>query len=310
VKKINKQDLILVLYGGDNAESKVSQVTGENVFLSLIKSGYNAQKLFFDKEFLKNIQKLQPKVIFNALHGKFGEDGRVQSILDFLKIPYTHSGATASAIAMNKIFTSLICTKNIPNLHDPITSIIYKDDISEAIRIINNFPKPFVVKPIDEGSSAGVEIIEEGDIFDIQKYDWKFGGKIIIQQYIKGRELQIAIMDDKALGVCEVIPEGNFFDYNSKYISDTTKYIIPAKISEKKYQETLDISLKCHKLLNCRGINRIELILGEDEKLYFLEMNTQPGFTTTSLVPKISKSVNISFDDMVEYLISTANFND
>jgi len=305
--EIKKQDLILVLYGGDNAEAKVSQVTGDNVFESLIRMGYNTQKLFFDGKFLDNIQKLQPKLVFNALHGRFGEDGRIQSILDFLKIPYTHSGCTSSAIAMNKVMASNICTQNIDNLHDPETKIIERDDIKYALEIIKDFPRPFVIKPINEGSSAGVQIIK-GD-FDISNYDWQFGNKIIIQQYIKGRELQIAIMDNKALGICEVIPDADFFDYNSKYVDDSTQYIIPAQIAEKKYHEIMDVSLKCHKLLNCSGINRVELILGEDDKIYFLEMNTQPGFTSTSLVPKIGKCVNITFDDMVQYLISTAKFN-
>jgi D-alanine-D-alanine ligase len=306
--KISKEDLIIVIYGGNNSESKVSEITGENVFLSLIEMGYNAKKLFFDDSFLEKIQKLNPKIVFNALHGKFGEDGRIQSILDFLKIPYTHSNSSASAIAMNKIITSTICTRNIENLHDPKTAIIKKDNITEAKKIIDNFPKPFVIKPIDEGSSTGVEIIKENSNFNIDNFNWEFSSKMIIQQYIKGKELQIAIMDDKALGVCEIIPEGEFFDYNSKY-GGNTQYIIPANISESQYQEALDISLRCHKLLNCRGINRIEIILSEDNKFYFLEMNTQPGFTKTSLVPKIAKYTNISFEDIVEYLINNAQYD-
>jgi D-alanine-D-alanine ligase len=308
--KINQKDLILILYGGNNAESKISEITGDNVFSSLKKMNYNTKKLFFDENFLANIEKLKPKIIFNALHGKFGEDGRIQSILDFLKIPYTHSDSTASAIAMNKIMASSICTKNIEDLHDPKTIIIDQKNISEATQIIKNFPKPFILKPIDEGSSAGVEIIKEETDFDITEYNWQFGDKMIIQQYIEGRELQIAIMDNKALGVCEIITEAEFFDYDSKYISDSTKYIIPAAISKEEYQKAMDISLKCHQLLNCRGINRIELILGKDKKFYFLEMNTQPGFTPSSLVPKIAKNANISFDEMVKYLITTAKFND
>jgi D-alanine-D-alanine ligase len=306
--KINKEDFIIVIYGGNNSESQVSEMTGENVFLSLIKMGYNAQKLFFDDNFLEKIQELQPKIVFNALHGKFGEDGRIQSILDFLKIPYTHSNSAASAIAMNKIITSIICTRNITNLNDPKTAIIKKDNIIAAKEIIDNFPKPFVIKPIDEGSSAGVEIIKENDHFNINNFNWDFSDEMIIQQYIKGKELQIAIMDDKSLGVCEIIPEGEFFDYNSKY-GGNTQYIIPANISELQYQEALDIALKCHKLLNCRGINRIELILSDDNKFYFLEMNTQPGFTKESLVPKIAKYANISFEDIIEYLINNAQYD-
>jgi D-alanine-D-alanine ligase len=306
--KINKEDFIIVIYGGNNSESQVSEMTGENVFLSLIKMGYNAQKLFFDDNFLEKIQELQPKIVFNALHGKFGEDGRIQSILDFLKIPYTHSNSATSAIAMNKIITSIICTRNITNLNDPKTAIIKKDNIIAAKEIIDNFPKPFVIKPIDEGSSAGVEIIKENDHFSINNFNWDFSDEMIIQQYIKGKELQIAIMDDKSLGVCEIIPEGEFFDYNSKY-GGNTQYIIPANIPELQYQEALDIALKCHKLLNCRGINRIELILSDDNKFYFLEMNTQPGFTQESLVPKIAKYANISFEDIIEYLINNAQYD-
>ncbi|MDA7705089.1 D-alanine--D-alanine ligase [Rickettsiales bacterium] len=303
---IKKSDLIIVLYGGHNAESEVSKMTGENVFLSLIDMGYNAQKLFFDDNFIQNIQELQPKLVFNALHGKFGEDGRIQSILDFLKIPYTHSDSTASAIAMNKVLTSYICTNQIKNLHDPKTIIIHKNNPKEAQEIINNFPKPFILKPIDEGSSAGVKIIKNN--FDINNYHWEFDDKMIIQEYIKGVELQVAIMDDKPLGICEIIPKGEFFDYDSKY-GGKTKYIIPARIDKTQYQEILSISLKCHQLLNCRGINRIELILSQD-KIYFLEMNTQPGFARDSLVPKIAKEVDISFDQIVEYLINNAQFND
>lgn len=306
---ISKSDLIIILYGGNNVESEISTITGENVFLSLKSMGYNAQTLFFDDNFLENIKKLQPKIIFNALHGKFGEDGRIQSILDFLKIPYTHSGATSSAIAMNKIMTSAICTKNINNLYDPKTIIIDKNNLLETKKNISNFSKPFIVKPIDEGSSAGVRIVNQDEEFNIETYKWQFSDQMIIQEYIKGREFQIAIMDNKAIGICEVIPEGEFFDYNSKYNSNKTKYIIPAQINEDKYQEILDISLKCHKFLNCRGINRVELILSDDGKIYFLEMNTQPGFTKTSLIPKIANHNGISFDDVVLYLINNAQFN-
>lgn len=307
--QISKQDLILILMGGNNAESEVSIATGSEVLKSLKSMGYNAQELLFDDNFIDNVKKINPKLIFNALHGKFGEDGRVQAILDFLKIPYTHSGVTASAIAMNKIFSNDICSNNITNLYKPKTAIIEKNNHLENVKIIKEFSQPFIIKPIDEGSSAGVLLIKEGDNFNIAQYDWQFGDVIMIQEYIQGQELQIAIMNDRALGVCEIIPEGEFFDYKSKYGNNLTKYIIPANISQGKYQEALDIAVNCHKILNCNGISRVELILSAG-KFYFLEINTQPGFTQSSLVPKIAKYVNISFEDMIKYLIDNAKFID
>lgn len=299
---------IMVLCGGWNSEREVSLRSGEAVFNVLLNLGYNAEKVDFTHKIYEDIQRIKPDIIFNALHGQYGEDGRIQGLLDILQIPYTHSGLLASAICMDKIITRKICS--FGNILSPQYEIIKKGDEENNKNKLFAISKPFVIKPINEGSSVGVEVILSNSKFDLNQYSWRYGNEMIIEKYIAGQEVHVAIMDGKALGAIEVRPKGLFYDYNCKYTSGMTDYIMPAEISSEKYQEALKLAEICYSNVGCRGIARVDFILnnkeGGDNLFYLLEVNTHPGFTATSLVPKIAKYVNIDFAEIVEFLIREA----
>lgn len=299
--------LIAVLMGGWNAEKEVSARSGEAVYQALLNLGYKCEKINFSRNIIDDLKKIKPDIIFNALHGQYGEDGRIQGLLDILDIPYTHSGLLASSICMNKILTAKICESS--GIRIPVSKILEKNNPNNE-KFISEIGKPFVIKPIDEGSSVGVEVILENDNFDVKNYKWQFGDKMIIEKYIAGQEIQVAIMDGKALGAIEVRPKKLFYDYECKYTPGMTDYIMPAEISKEKYTEILKVAEKIHNDFGCTGISRIDFILNNknngDNQFYFLEVNTHPGFTATSLVPKIAKYVGISFEEIVEYLIKSA----
>ncbi len=308
---------IAVLMGGWNSEREVSLRSGEAVFAALNKLGYKATKIDFSRKIFTQLQEVKPDIVFNALHGKYGEDGRVQGVLDILQIPYTHSGIVASAICMDKVLTRKICTTvGVKSPHYEILKkgagnkdAVDKEDVQNKEKIFA-VGKPLVIKPISEGSSVGVEVILPNTQFDFAKYEWKYGDEVIVEKYLAGQEIQVAVMDGKALGAIEVRPHGLFYDYKCKYTAGMTDYIMPAEISAKKYAEVLDLAERCHAVVGCRGVSRIDFILnnkdGGDDNFYLLETNTHPGFTETSLVPKIAKHVGISFEEIVEFLVKTA----
>ena len=304
-----KKQHIAVLMGGWNSEREVSLRSGESVYKALIELGYRVTTIDFNRDIINRLNEVKPDVVFNALHGKYGEDGRVQGLLDILNIPYTHSGIAASAISMDKILTSKICST--AGIKSPDFAIIKKgyDENNKKV-IFEVIGKPFVIKPVNEGSSIGVQVILENSPFDLVNFDWKYGDEMIVEKYIAGQEVQVAIMDNKALGVIEVRPKKLFYDYECKYSAGMTDYIMPAEISSDKYQELLVLALKCHKIIGCSGVSRVDFILNNknngDNQFYFLEINTHPGFTSTSLVPKIAKHLGISFNEIVEYLVSSA----
>lgn len=313
---------IAVLMGGWNSEREVSLRSGEAVFAALNKLGYKATKIDFSRKIFTQLQEVKPDIVFNALHGKYGEDGRVQGVLDILQIPYTHSGIVASAICMDKVLTRKICTT--VGVKSPHYEILKKgpgnkgpgnkgaEDKEDARNKEKIFAvgKPLVIKPISEGSSVGVEVILPNMQFDFAKYEWKYGDEVIVEKYLAGQEIQVVVMDGKALGAIEVRPHGLFYDYKCKYTAGMTDYIMPAEISAEKYAEVLDLAERCHAVVGCRGVSRIDFILnnkdGGDDNFYLLETNTHPGFTETSLVPKIAKHVGISFEEIVEFLVKNA----
>ncbi len=304
-----KNKHIAVLMGSWNSEREVSLRSGEAVFTALKNLGYNnVSKIDFSRNIFEQLNETKPDLVFNALHGQFGEDGRIQSVLDILQIPYTHSGVTTSALCMDKVLTRKVCAT--VGIKSPHYEILKKGEDQKNKEKISAVGKPFVIKPINEGSSVGVEVILENTEFDLAKYPWQHGDEIIIEHYLAGQEIQVAVMDNKALGAIEIRPHGLFYDYKCKYTAGMTDYIMPAEISKEKYAEILDLAEKCHKVVGCRGISRIDFILnnknGGDNNFYLLEVNTHPGFTATSLVPKIAKYVGISFEEIVEYLLKTA----
>ena len=303
-----KNKKIAVLMGGWNSEREVSLRSGEAVFEALTRLGYDAVKIDFSRKIFEQLQQEKPNIIFNALHGQYGEDGRIQGVCDVLQIPYTHSGLLASAICMDKVLTGKICATvgvKVPQYH-----IIKRGEDALNAEKIAEIGKQFVVKPIAEGSSVGVEVILENMSFDLANFAWKYGDEMIVEKYIAGQEIQVAVMNGKALGAIEVRPKKLFYDYECKYTPGMTNYVMPAEISAEKYAEILDLAQRCHNVVGCEGISRVDFILnnknGGDSQFYLLEVNTHPGFTATSLVPKIAKHVGISFEEICEFLIKTA----
>jgi D-alanine-D-alanine ligase len=305
---MTKKLRVAVLMGGWNSEREVSLRSGEAAYEALLSLGYEAVKIDFSRNVVEQISEVKPDVIFNALHGQYGEDGRVQGLLDILNIPYTHSGIVASAICMDKILSRKICQP--AGVKSPNYGILKKGADEQNKKIMFEIGKSFVIKPINEGSSVGVEVILANMDFDLAKYEWKYGEEVIIEKYLAGQEVQVAIMDNKALGAIEVRPHGLFYSYECKYTAGMTDYIMPAEISAEKYEEVLRLAEKSHQAMGCSGVSRVDFILnnkdGGDGEFYLLEVNTHPGFTPTSLVPKIAKYAGISFEEIVEYLVKSA----
>ncbi len=302
--------LIVVILGGLSRERKISILTGKACFEALRKSGYKVKVIDAKGNFIKKIKALKPDVIFNALHGKYGEDGFVQSILETLKIPYTHSGIISSSLAMDKELSKIIFKKK--SIIVPKYFILQtNNDVSFSKKIKKNkISYPIVIKPINEGSSLGVYIcknqIQFKKNYNKLKKDYQ---KILVEEYIPGREIQAAVMGKKSLGAIELIPKGDFYDYKAKYSSKAkTRHIMPAPLSIKKYKEVLSIAKKAHRALGCKGITRSDFRFYKN-KFYLLETNTQPGMTKLSLVPEIANYRGIKFVDLVSWMVKDASIN-
>ena len=301
---------IVVLLGGLSGERKISFLTGKACAKALKKRGYKVINLDAKGYFVEELKKLKPKIVFNALHGKYGEDGFVQSILESLKIPYTHSGVFASSLAMDKELSRLIFKKK--NLKVPKYFLLQRgceENLNKKMKD-KKIRFPIVVKPINEGSSLGVYICKNRTQFNskykklIREYD-----RILVEEYIPGREIQVAIMGERALGAIELVPRREFYDYTAKYSSTAqTEHIMPAPLSQRKYQEALSLGKRAHQLLGCRGITRSDFRFFKDE-FYLLETNTQPGMTKLSLVPEIAQYCGIKFEDLVVWMLKDASYN-
>ena len=302
--------LIVMLMGGLSGERKISFLTGKACFNALKKRGYKLIKLDAKGHFVEKLKKLKPKLVFNALHGKYGEDGYVQSILESLKMPYTHSGVLASSLAMDKELSRLIFKKN--NLKVPKYFLLQKNYKRKFTKKIKSYKIkfPIVIKPINEGSSLGVYICKNHAQFEsnYKKINKKYE-KILVEEYLPGREIQVAVMGKKALGAIELVPSREFYDYTAKYSNAAnTKHIMPAPLPPKKYQEVLKLAENAHKVLGCRGITRSDFIFFKN-KFHLLEINTQPGMTKLSLVPEIANYKGIKFEDLVIWMIKDASRN-
>ena len=296
--------------GGLSGERKISFLTGKACSNALKKTGYKVKELDAKGYFVNKLRKLKPKLVFNALHGKYGEDGFVQSILESLKIPYTHSGVFSSGLAMDKELSRLIFKKNkikVPKyflLHKG-----YEDNLKKKIKN-KKIKFPIVIKPISEGSSLGVYICKnEIQFYKNYKKLEKEYDRILVEEYIPGKEIQAAVMGEKTLGAIELVPRREFYDYKAKYSSSAkTKHIMPAPLSPKKYKEVLFLAKKAHNLLGCRGITRSDFRFFKN-KFYLLEINTQPGMTKLSLVPEIAQHCGIEFKDLVAWMVKDASYN-
>jgi len=298
---------ILILSGGISKERLISLDTGFQVAKELKKNGYKIKISEPDNNLEKNIKEFKPSVIFNALHGQFGEDGYIQTILEQYQIPYTHSGPIASSIAMDKEISKKIFINNKINTPKFIKYSFDKKKITKLIEQINDKLKfPVVVKPINEGSSVNVYICTKKNITKILKSMESYK-EVMIEEFIAGREIQVAIMGNKKLGAIELKPKRKFYDYDAKYNTNAkTQHIIPVEISRNKLNEVMNMALKAHKVIACRGVSRSDFKFYRN-KFYLLEINTQPGMTKLSLVPEIAAYKGISFIKLIEWILKDAS---
>jgi len=299
---------ILVLCGGISKERLISLDTGKQVANELKKNKYTVRVCEPDHALLKNIRLFKPDIIFNALHGQFGEDGYIQTILETQKIPYTHSGVIASSIAMDKEISKKIFIKN-KILTPKYIKYYYKKKKTNIIKIIEKKLKfPVVIKPINEGSSVHVYICTKKNIIKNLKA-LRIYNQILIEEFIAGREIQVAIMGNKKLGAIELVPKRKFYDYEAKYDSNAkTKHIIPVNLNKKELHKITTITRKVHQLIGCKGVTRSDFKFYRG-KFYLLEINTQPGMTKLSLVPEIASYIGISFIKLIEWILKDASIN-
>ncbi|MEJ6784342.1 D-alanine--D-alanine ligase [Aminobacter sp. Piv2-1] len=304
-----KSKHVAVLMGGFSSERPVSLSSGNACADELERVGYQVSRVDVGRDVGTVLSALKPDVAFNALHGPFGEDGTIQGILEFLAIPYTHSGVLASALAMNKEQSKKVAkAAGIP---------VAESRVLDRFTIRNEHPMapPYVVKPVAEGSSFGVVIVKEDQSHPpqiISSPEWRYGEAVMVERYIHGRELTCAVMGDVALGVCEIVPTGHaFYDYDSKYVPGGSKHECPAKVSPIIYQKIQRLALKAHQAIGCRGVSRSDFRYddrhSENGEVVWLEVNTQPGMTPTSLVPEIAAQAGHSFGELLSWMVEDAS---
>jgi D-alanine-D-alanine ligase len=299
---------VAVLYGGVSAEREVSLSSGIQVIAALRTAGFDVTPVEVNDDLAAVLAVLarKPDAVFNALHGRLGEDGAIQGVLDWLGIPYTHSGVRASALAMDKAAAKAVFVANgLPVAQGRVVPI---DELEAGDPI----PLPYVVKPVNEGSSVGVEIIRSGDNRRAAvARSWRFGPVAMVEEYIAGRELTVGVMGDRALGVTEIIAEaGVFYDYESKYADGGSRHVIPAAVHPEIYARAQDVALAAHRSLGCRGATRCDFryddTAGEPGRLVLLEINTQPGLTPTSLLPEQAAYRGIDFPQLCTWMVENA----
>jgi D-alanine-D-alanine ligase len=298
---------VAVLTGGWSAEREVSLSSGRECAKALVDRGYRVRVVDVGRDLPALLRTLEPRpdVVFNALHGSGGEDGTVQGVLEMLRIPYTHSGVLASALAMHKpTAKTVFCAAGLPVVDGLVAR---PEEFTET----DPLPAPFVVKPADQGSSVGVRIVRRNDnSWREEVKAWPFGTEVLVERFIPGRELTVAVLGDRALGVCEIEPRGSFYDYTAKYAAGGSIHHTPAPVPAQTYEAALDIALRAHRALGCRGVSRADLRFDDTRegggRLYLLEVNTQPGMTPTSLVPDIARYAGIGFDELVAWLVENA----
>jgi D-alanine-D-alanine ligase len=299
---------VAVLHGGMSNEREVSLSSGIQVAAALRETGYDVVLIDVSGDLQALLTALTPKpdAVFNALHGRFGEDGAIQGVLDFLGIPYTHSGVRASAIAMNKEASKAIfAAHGLPVANGAVIPV-------EDLLLTDPMPLPYVIKPVSEGSSVGVSIIRQGDNRRAAvAQGWRFGRMALVEEFIPGRELTVSVMDDRALAVTDIIADaGTFYDYESKYADGGSHHIVPAQVHPDSYAAALDIAQRAHKALGCRGATRCDFryddTKGEPGRLVLLELNTQPGLTPTSLLPEQAAYLGIGFPRLCAWMVEHA----
>jgi len=298
---------VAVLMGGWTAEREVSLVSGRECAKALEGLGYAVRRIDVTRDLAALVKALTPApdVVFNALHGRGGEDGTIQGVLEFLRVPYTHSGVLASAVAMDKpMARHVFAAAGLPLAEAKLAS---RAELAAG----DPLPRPYVVKPINEGSSVGVRIVHKADnSWAAEAKSWDFGSTALVERFVPGREITVAVMGNRALGALEIRPAKGFYDYDAKYAPGGSEHIVPAPIHAQAYAEALAIALSAHRALGCRGVSRADLryddTKGEPGRMVLLEVNTQPGMTPTSLVPDIARHAGIAFPALVQWMVENA----
>ena len=299
---------VAVLMGGWSAEREVSLVSGAGVAKALEEEGYRVTAVDVQRDLAGLMQALtspRPDVVFNALHGRGGEDGTIQGILEFLGLPYTHSGVQASAIAMDKAMTKRVL--ETAGVRSPKGLVLTRGEITGGA---HPMPAPYIVKPVDEGSTVGVTLVREGQNSPVGDA-WTFGERALVEEFIRGRELTVGVMGDRALEVTEIVFEAQVYDYTAKYSAGHAVHTIPAAIPDAVAEEAKRLAVVAHQTLGCRGVSRSDFRWDDSrpgtDGLYFLEINNQPGMTPLSLVPEQAAHVGISYGALVGWLVENAS---
>jgi D-alanine-D-alanine ligase len=301
---------VAVLYGGISAEREVSLASGTQVVAALREAGgFAVTPIDVGPDLVVTIQALRaaaPDVVFNALHGRYGEDGCIQGVLDWMGLRYTHSGLRASALAMDKVAAKAVFhAAGLPVARHRLVEI-------EELAAGDPMPRPFVVKPVNEGSSVGVHILKTGDNRRAElARNWRFGAEALVEEYIPGRELTVGVLGDRPLAVTDILADaGVFYDYESKYADGGSRHILPAAIDRRAYGDAMEIAVAAHRALGCRGATRADFryddTAGEPGRLVLLEVNTQPGLTPTSLLPEQAAHCGIGFPALSAWMVESA----
>ncbi len=298
---------VAVLYGGISNEREVSRSSGQQCIEALRQAGYEVTPVEAGADLGRLVTALTPApdVVFNALHGRFGEDGAIQGVLEWMGIPYTHSGVLASALAMDKAAAKAVfAAAGLPVAPGRVVSL---PELAEA----DPLPPPYVVKPVNEGSSVGVEIVTAGANRAAIAAGWRFGTEAMAEEFIPGRELTVGVMGDRALGVTEIFAQSNtFYDYRSKYAPQGSRHLLPAPVPAEVAARAMEIALEAHRALGCHGASRADFryddTRGEPGRLVLLEVNTQPGMTPTSLLPEQAAAAGIDFPALCRWLVEQA----
>ena len=301
---------VAVLMGGWSAEREVSLRSGKACADALQRCGYRVSRVDVGRDIASVLQTLKPDVAFNVLHGRPGEDGTLQGILEIQGIPYTHSGVMASSVAMEKDVAKVVM--QAAGVPVPEGRVVTRQEAAKD----HVLPRPYVLKPVAEGSSVGVFIVTEQHAHppqELTRSDWSLGDRLLAEKYIPGKELTCAVIGDRALDVIEIVAATKFYDYEAKYAPGGSKHVLPAQISPFVYQEARRLALKAHHALGCRGVTRADFRYDDrsagTEGLVCLEVNTQPGMTETSLVPELAAYAGMSFDELTRWMVEDASLN-
>jgi D-alanine-D-alanine ligase len=302
---------VAVLMGGWSAEREVSLNSGKACADALEKAGgYRVSRVDVDRDIAATLRALKPDAALNVLHGRPGEDGTLQGLLEILGIPYSHSGVMASAVAMQKDIAKTV----LKAAQVPVPGGVMVTRLAAAKEHL--LPRPYVIKPVAEGSSFGVFIVRDDHKHppqELTRPDWTYGEMVLVEPFIAGKELTCAVMGDKALGVIEIVPATKFYDFEAKYAPGGSRHLLPAPVSAEVYEECRRLSLAAHHALSCRGVTRTDFRYDDSKPglagLFCLEVNTQPGMTSTSLVPEMAAHAGISFPELVRWMVEDASLD-